>query len=246
MLLDHPIEAAHTIRYDAGNQICDGLLFQGVPDQLIIVLPDWRGCLTDYALRRGHDIARLTGASVCVTDAYGADKKPAAYVGDAELWVAQALSDPTTLREMLAEQIDGLRLHLDEKPKHVAIVGYCLGGALALEAGRKGIGVDAVVSVHGIPSTKRRMTGNPGETSFLAIHGADDPIIGIEHLRSFEAEMTAVGANWQTHVIGGARHGFTSEEADPFGSHQRYDAQAAESALNVTNAFLKAMGKNDD
>lgn len=242
MLHNHPIETAEAMRYAAGDQQYDGLLFDGSSDQLIIVLPDWRGCLTDYALRRGNDIARRLGARVCVTDAYGASQKPAGYAGDAEMWISQTLSDPTALRQKLADQMTGLIAHFDERPKHVAIVGYCLGGALALEAGRSTMPLDAVISVHGIPSTQQRLTAPPGDTAFLAIHGADDPIIGLDHLRAFEAEMSAVRADWQSHVISGARHGFTSEEADPNGSHQRYDAKAAERALNITTAFLKPGG----
>lgn len=243
MPLDHPIEAAEAIRYGTNSNLFDGLLFPGASDRLVIVFPDWRGCLTEYALRRGHDLARVTGATVCVTDAYGANKKPDTYAGNAEVWIAQALKDPATLRKSLAQQINALRVHLGNKHNHTAIVGYCLGGALALEAGRSAIELEAVVSVHGIPSTNLPLTKHPGKTGFLAIHGSDDPIIGLDHLRAFESEMSSVGADWQTHVIGGARHGFTSEEADPFGSHQRYDAQAAEHALSVTNAFLKVMGQ---
>lgn len=242
MPLDHCLKAAEAIRYEGGKQLFDGLFLSGATDQLVIVLPDWRGCLTDYALRRGHDLARVTGASVCVTDAYGADQKPSTYAGDAEVWIAKALADPAKLREKLANQIKGLRSCLGDKPKQVSIVGYCLGGALALEAGRNVTDLNAVVSVHGIPSTNLPLTGHPGKTGFLAIHGADDPIIGSSHLRAFEAELSAVGADWQTYLIGGARHGFTSEEADPQGSHQRYDARAAARALSLTDAFLRMTG----
>ena len=246
MPLDHPLEAAEAIRYNTDSRSYDGLLFHGASDQLVIVYPDWRGCLTDYALRRGHDLARISGATVCVTDAYGADRKPVTYGGDAEVWIAEALADPAALRQNLSKQINGLRAHLGIYPKHTAIVGYCLGGALALEAGRSAMDLDAVVSVHGIPSTNKALTKHPGKTGFLAIHGSDDPIIGSDHLRAFETEMSGVGADWQTYVIGGARHGFTSEEADPHGSHQRYDPQAAARALHVTDGFLKLMEKGHD
>lgn len=238
MPLDHPLEAAEAIRYNVGAQGFDGLLFPGSADHLIVVLPDWRGCLTDYALRRGFELASATGASVCVTDGYGAERKPQGYAGDAEIWIAAALADPIALRDRLSAQMKALATQISPKAKSQAVVGYCLGGALAFEAGRSTAKIDAVVSVHGIPSSSRPIKSRPDQTAFLAIHGADDPIIQMDQVRAFELEMAAVGADWQSHTIGGARHGFTSEDADPHGSHQRYDARAAARALALTTAFL--------
>lgn len=238
MPIDHPLEAAEAIRYEVGDQGYDGLLFPGSKDHLIVVLPDWRGCLTEYALRRGFELAAATGATVCVTDAYGADRKPHGYAGDAENWIAAALVDPLTLRERLSAQISALAQKVGVTDKRLSVVGYCLGGALAFEVGRSTIQIDTVISVHGIPSTGKPVKSRPGHTAFFAIHGADDPIIQMEQVRAFEAEMAAVDADWQSHTIGGARHGFTNEDADPDGSHQRYDARAAARALALTTAFL--------
>lgn len=244
MRSNQPYTAVQAIRYSTHSQSYDGLFIRGAPDRLIIVLPDWRGCLTDYALRRGQDLASVTGADVCITDAYGVDGKPASYEGDAETWIAQSLSDPVALRKRLADQFMCLKSHLGAAPKHWSVVGYCLGGALAFEVGREMMSLDAVVSVHGIPSTLAPVTSCPGQTAFLAIHGADDSIIGLDQLRAFEAEMSAVGADWQSHTIGGARHGFTNEQADLQGSHQRYQMQAATRALNLTETFLRMEGRN--
>lgn len=238
MPLDHPLEIAEAVRYRVGDQEYDGLLFPGSLDHLIVVLPDWRGCLTEYALRRGFELAKLTGSTVCVTDAYGADRKPQGYSGDAENWIAAALVDPLSLRDRLLAQLSALSQKVGTTDKRLSVVGYCLGGALAFEFGRSTARVDSVVSVHGIPTTGKPARSRPGDTAFLAIHGADDPIIQLDQLRAFEAEMAAVGADWQSHTIGGARHGFTSEDADPNGSHQRYDARAAARALSFTTAFL--------
>lgn len=246
MPLDPSITATRAIKYETSERIFDGLVFEGTSQQLILVLPDWRGCLTDNAMRRGHDIHRCTGATVCVTDPYGAGKKPNSYAGDAEVWISQELTNPDRLRHQLKAQFSALCDMFDCTASEASVVGYCLGGALALEAGRAGMGLRSVVSVHGIPSTKQPLASHPGRTSFLSIHGADDPIIGLDHLRHFEAEMSAVGADWSTFTIGGARHGFTDEDADPRGSHQRYDARGAKRALAVIEGFLKVTRFDDD
>jgi dienelactone hydrolase len=103
---------------------------------------------------------------------------------------------------------------------------------------RADLGLSAVVSIHGIPSTNTPIKALSRPTRFLAIHGASDPIIGMDHLAKFEAEMTAASVDWTCLVLGHARHGFSDEEADPHGSHQRFDPKASRRSLAMVSAFL--------
>lgn len=201
----------------------------------IIVLPDWRGCTTDYAAKRGAEIQAQFGCNVLVSDLFGLDYTPATYQGDAENWIAQALSDRTALRQKMRTYVDAFRQATGAE--HISIVGYCLGGALAFEAGRADAGLVSVASVHGIPSSDGPAAKGL-TTRFIAVHGASDPIIGLEHLTAFQSEMTAADVDWISIALGHAKHGFTNEELDPHGAYQAYDVVAADRCLAALKMYL--------
>lgn len=201
----------------------------------IVVLPDWRGCTTDYAAKRGAQINAAFGCNVLVSDLFGVDYTPQTYQGDAEDWIARALSDRAALRQKLRRYLDAFRQ--ETGADQVSVVGYCLGGALAFEAGRADAGLMSVASVHGIPSTN--VPAAKGlSTRFIAVHGGSDPIIGLDHLNAFQAEMTSAGADWISIALGHAKHGFTNEDLDPNGAYQAYDNVAAERCLAALKLYL--------
>ncbi|MGQ0710028.1 MAG: dienelactone hydrolase family protein [Rhodoferax sp.] len=208
----------------------------------VLVLPDWRGWQTDCAARRGQELHRALGCNVVVSDLYGTAYRPRSYAADAERWVQHALSDPVTLRRTLRSYLGSLAEKLGTQPQKMAVVGYCLGGALSFEMGRSDCAVAAVACVHGIPSTQVPITHLAANTRFLAIHGASDPIIGMDQLTAFQHEMTAAQVDWLSVALGHARHGFTDEDADPQGQWQRYDAVAAGRTLHVLQAWLSESG----
>jgi dienelactone hydrolase len=226
------------LRFIGGETSYAGVVYDRGASFTILALPDWRGRQTDYALRRGIELGEATGANVVVSDLFGAAYRPASYSGDAEHWIADALSDARLLRQRLTGYVEALTESLAIEPSDLVAVGYCLGGALAFEMGRADLGLSAVVSIHGIPSTSAPIKALSRPTRFLAIHGASDPIIGMDHVAKFEAEMTAADVDWTSLVLGHARHGFSNEEADPNGMHQRFDLKASRRSLAMLAAFL--------
>jgi dienelactone hydrolase len=226
------------INFVAGTETHAGFMLPGTAAGTLLVLPDWRGWQTDYALRRGQELQRSFGCSVVVSDLYGTDYRPKTYDGDAERWISRALADPLALRGRLTAYITSLAGAVVTKPSQITVIGYCLGGALAFEMGRTDCGLAAVASVHGIPSTKIPIRRMQHPTRFLAIHGASDPIIGMDHLNAFQSEMTSAGVDWTSLVLGHARHGFTNEELDPNGAWQRYDQRAARRCQAALHCFF--------
>ncbi len=96
-----------------------------------------------------------------------------------------------------------------------AAVGHCFGGLAALELARSGVDVRAVVTFHG--GLAAREPARPGEVRarVLACTGSDDSFCPREQRAAFEEEMTRAGVDWQMHVYGGARHGFSVPSIDP-------------------------------
>lgn len=110
----------------------------------------------------------------------------------------------------------------------VAAIGYCFGGAMALELARDGADLKAVVGFHpGLPAPNvdesRNITG-----SVLMCLGSDDPFVSADARHAFEAEMDEAGvADWRLEVYGGVGHSFTNPKVDEMGMPGiRYDAAA--------------------
>ena len=96
----------------------------------------------------------------------------------------------------------------------VAAIGYCFGGALALELARGGADLKAVVGFHPRLSTVRPHDASNITGKVLACVGSEDPLIGVEERPAFEEEMRAGGVDWRMHLYG-AQHSFTHPWAGP-------------------------------
>ena len=100
----------------------------------------------------------------------------------------------------------------------VAAIGFCMGGALALELARAGADLKAVVGFHPSLDTARPQDAKNIRASVLVCCGTADPFISQEQRLSFEREMTEGGVvDWRMDVYGGVGHSFTNKAADDVG-----------------------------
>ena len=120
----------------------------------------------------------------------------------------------------------------------VGVMGYCFGGAVALNAGLAlSDELDALVIYYGNVST------DSGELEaldmpILGIFGAEDESIPVETVRSFEEALADAGKDAEVHVYDGAGHAF----ANPEGAN--YEPEAAIEAWEVTTEFLASHLQN--
>jgi dienelactone hydrolase len=108
----------------------------------------------------------------------------------------------------------------------IAAIGYCFGGAPALDLARSGAPLVDIVTFHGSLATP-----NPGASKIkghvLALHGAADPIVNGQAVAAFEKEMTEGGVDWQVVLYGGVMHAFTDNTHPSNPAHgTKYDAVA--------------------
>jgi dienelactone hydrolase len=96
----------------------------------------------------------------------------------------------------------------------IAAIGYCFGGTTALELGRSGAALNAIVSFHGGLASARPDDARNIKAKVLVCHGAADTLVPMAQLAAFEEEMGRTNVDWQVQVYGGAGHGFTNPEAD--------------------------------
>ena len=123
--------------------------------------------------------------------------------------IGALLADPESLRSRVVAALDVLRARVTGE--RLVAIGHCFGGFAALELGRTGVDVRAVVCFHGRLATAASVGTGTMKARVLVCSGADDPFSTLDERASFEAEMTAAGADWQHHVYGGVVHGFSVE-----------------------------------
>ena len=126
----------------------------------------------------------------------------------------------TDLDRTRALGISGLEVLIaqpEADASRLAAIGYCFGGTMALELGRGGTGLKAIVGFHSGLATTRPEDAANITGSVLVNIGADDPVIPPEQRAEFEAEMRAGGVDWQMLLFGGVVHSFTNPEVDALG-----------------------------
>lgn len=237
-----PLPAAGTVGtdvdYRVGEVACSGYLARpddGAMHPGVLVVHDWLG-VGDYVRMRADMLARL-GYVAFAADVYGADTRPSpeqaptvagGYYGDPPLWRERLTGG---FERLLAEDsVDGAR---------TAAIGYCFGGASALELARTGADVSAVVSFHGgLP------TGPEGEAQrirakLLVLSGAADPFVPGDAVIAFETEMsTAPDLDWQLTSYSGAMHAFTLPDANDPEHGVQFNATAERRSWLAMKDFL--------
>jgi dienelactone hydrolase len=177
----------------------------------ILVCHEGNG-LTDHTKKIAARLAGL-GYAAFAMDYYG-DGKP---LTDPAEWTARLApwrSDRGPIRIRAKAALATLATQKEVDPARLAVTGYCFGGTAALELGRCGADVKAIVGFHSGLSTPRPEEAKNIKGKVLVCIGADDPIIPPEQRAAFEAEMKGAGCDWRLQLYGGVGHTFTNPDID--------------------------------
>ncbi|MGB9091620.1 MAG: dienelactone hydrolase family protein [Pseudomonas farsensis] len=208
----------------------------------VVVVHEWWG-LNDYAKRRARDLAAL-GYNALAIDMYG-DGKHTEHPQDAQAFMAAAMKDPAAAARRFDAGLELLKLQPNTNKHQLGAVGYCFGGAVVLDAARRGEKLDGVVSFHGALATKTPAKPGAVRAKVLVEHGEADSMVTAEQVAAFKAEMDAAKVDYEFVGIPGAKHGFTNPDAARLshGGHGvpdiGYDKAADESSWKDMQAFFK-------
>lgn len=173
----------------------------------VLVVHQWMGP-GDYERMRARKLAEL-GYTALVADVYGADTRPRT-THEASLAASTFREDRGLFRRRLSVALETLRKQPDVDPDRLAAIGYCFGGTGVLELARSGADLNAVVSFHGGLANPRPEDAGKIRASVQVHHGAEDPHVTQEDVRSFWNEMKDhASVDWTLHVYSEAPHGFT-------------------------------------
>lgn len=143
-----------------------------------------------------------------------------------------ALNIEQTARR-LEETLQYLQSHPAVTANRLGVVGFCMGGQLALLAATLSERVGAVVDFYGIHPNVQ-----PDFSKLLApvlgIFGENDGFVTPEVVRSLEAAIHQAGGSIETHIYAGADHAFFNDTRP-----EVYQPEAAADAWDKMLGFLK-------
>jgi dienelactone hydrolase len=170
--------------------------------------------LGEHIMERARRIAKL-GYVAFAADMFGG-RREFSDIQEMSKFLSDLRNDFPTLRARaraahatLASlpQVDGTRL---------AAIGFCFGGSVALELARDGADLKAVVSLHGVLSTRAPAEIDKVRASVLVCTGADDPLAPPDQVAELQNEMReAKVRDWQVITYGNTLHAFTNPAAGP-------------------------------
>ena len=217
-----------TIDYEAdGLQLTGTLAVPDTPGPHPAVLIGHEGPgLDDVQRNRASEIAELGYIGFALD--YHGELSPFAE-RDAMMQRLDELGNDPDRTRRLARAALGVVLDQPEvDPTRIAAIGYCFGATVALELGRSGADLKAIVGFHpGLGNIRPDDSANITGRVLMCI-GADDPLVPIEHRAAFEAEMRDAGVAADMIIYGGVVHSFTH----PLATHAgipgiAYDERAA-------------------
>lgn len=210
-LIAAPAFAGEALLYKDGDVQLEGYMARaeqaGAP--VVLIVHQWKG-LGDYEKRRA-DMLAAEGYNAFAIDMYGQGIRPQT-PEEAGKQASIYKNDPVLARKRLMAAIDLVKSMSSIGPQ-IAIIGYCFGGTMALEAARAGANLQGFVSFHGGLATKAPAAEGIIKGPLLVHHGADDPYVPLAEVTDFEQEIANSGARMTFYAYPGAVHSFTEKEA---------------------------------
>lgn len=233
-----------TVDYKQGNTVLEGWLVYNTAVHGkrpgVVIYPAYWGPsahekdVAEKLARMGYVafVADIYGKGIRLNTPQAAGAQMGKYMKDRALLLLRAQAGFDQLRH--ARMVDTSKL---------AAIGYCFGGAPALDLARSGAPLVDVVTFHGVLSAPGSGNADNIKAHVLVLHGAADPIVNAQAVDAFEKEMTADKVDWQVVLYGGVMHAFTDNTHPSNPAHgTKYDAVADKRSWQAaTDLFKKTL-----
>jgi dienelactone hydrolase len=204
------------ISWTDGGKTFDGYLVwddsSKSPRPGLVMVPNWYG-VNDRALAKARTLAGKDYV-ILLADVYGRGLRPA-NPDEAGKAAGAVYADPAALRSRAQAALAALRGAAKKAPldtRHIGAIGFCFGGAIALDLARSGADLDGVATFHGNLATKLPTRAGVIKSPVLVMNGGDDKFVSAESIVDFENEMRGAKADWQFVNFGGAVHCFAEPD----------------------------------
>jgi carboxymethylenebutenolidase len=200
---------------------------EGAPG--VVMVEEWWG--VDDRIKATADRLADAGFTVLVPDLF---RGRTAAVGDE----ANHLLEGLDFADASTQDLVGAATYLREHgAARVGVMGFCIGGALALLSVMKAHPFNAAVTWYGFP---QREAGDPS-TIRIPVQGhwgIQDQFIKLSNVDRLEKELKSANADVEFFRYD-AQHGFYNQGTPGAGGLGHYNAEAAEAAWKRTVEFFK-------
>jgi carboxymethylenebutenolidase len=175
----------------------------------VIVIQEWWGLIDQ--VKGTADMFAREGFNALAPDFYHGKSAPIGEPDKAgklmmELDIDRAAKDARGAAKYLAS-------HPSTSSKKVGVIGFCMGGMLALVTGTVAPDVvGAVVDCYGVPPQKKPNYAAMKGTPVLGIFAGKDESMGLKALRDLEPDLKAAGAPFEKVMYPNADHAFLNEQ----------------------------------
>ena len=193
----------------------------------VVVLPEWWG-LVDH-IREVCDRLAREGFVAFAPDLYRGESTTdpdaaSRLMMDLEIPRAAADLDGAIAALLGHEAVEGSR---------VGVIGFCMGGQLALYAATRNERVRAVVDFYGVhPNVSLDLRGL--QASVMGIFAENDTFVPPDVVRQLEADLVAAGKSADFTILPGVDHAFMNDTRPDV-----FDAEASSRAWAMMLAFLR-------
>ena len=204
----------------------------------LVMAPDWYG-MNPNQVALARQIAG-TDYVILVADMYGTKVRPK-NADEAGKAAGNMYKHRDELRARIKGALAQLVAQQGKAPldaKHWGAIGFCFGGAVALDLARSGADIAGTATFHGSLSTDDPAMAKNIKGMVLAMNGADDSFTPEAEIVGFEKEMRDAGVDWQFVNYGGAVHCFAIPTADGSMKGCKYDAKVAHRAFALMHSFF--------
>lgn len=223
------------VTYKDGDETLNGLVTSNTGDRLpgVLILPAWKGI--DQEAKTAALALQKEGYIAFIADIYG--------VGNIPKDNNEAAKIATKYKNDHNAYQKRIRLALEELsrsgalPEKIAVIGYCFGGAGALEAARGGLPVNGVICIHGSYAKSGDRPNSKINTKVLIEHAADDKSISSEEHDGLIHELNEGKADWQIITYANSGHTFTDPDS------KDHNSTMAKRAWDHTLLFLHELLK---
>lgn len=240
-----PLQAAMVakpISYEVGGKKMQSMIIYDssvkTPRPGIVMAPDWMG-MNDNQVALAKQIAG-SDYVILIADVYGVDVRPKT-TDEAGAAASALYKHRDDLRARINGALDQLKKQVRTAPldgKNWGAIGFCFGGAAALDLARSGAAIGGVATFHASLGTDDPARAKNIKAKVLVMHGADDTFESAEQVAGFQKEMRDGHVDWQFMIYGGAVHCFAIPSADGSVPGCKYNATVAKRAYAQMHLFF--------